>query len=444
MTNDYRKYSMAKLSKRNIIFYCSGFLCLSALIFLIKDTSFYFKRLPIFMNKDESTLKLEGTQPENVVQRVSLNTSATDRESTVTEKKSSYYKIVLAHFFHILLKWQARTVDMSKCGVYKNCVVSHKKNCSETPVDADIVVFQGNNMAKNLPRRANSDQVFVYINIEPPPYLQTVNLQNPRFFEFFNWTMSYRFDSDVPYLYGSVIPKSLSTEELHTQSEKSGKVFNYLDFLNLTTHWPNKHSGIKGKDYGAIFDKKAKSSVWFVSHCSTASKREKYVLKMQAVTNVDIFGSCSEQENICPLKKENCSEQIDITYKFVLAFENSLCADYITEKVFTWYNFDIITVARGAYNYTRHLPKGTYIDANDFATPEELGEFLNYVGSNREVYTSYLKLKDQYKAITEIPHAQLAYCTLCYRINNLHKYKKSAVPLRQWWFASGVCKKPTI
>ncbi|KAL4221919.1 hypothetical protein ACF0H5_017971 [Mactra antiquata] len=442
---------MAKLSKRSVIFYCFVFLCLNAIIMLIKDSSFYLKRLTgdaVFVDKKDIsqnfTLKLKGTQSENVVQRVPLNFPATDRESTITEKKQSPYKIVLYHFYHTLLKWKAKSVDMSKCGVYKNCVISHQNKCSETPVDADIVVFQGNHMPKDLPRRSNSDQVFVYANIESPQYLQAVNLQNPRLFEFFNWTMSYRFDSDVPYLYGSVIPKSLSTVKLHTQSEKSGKVINYRDFLNLTTQWPNNHSGIKGKDYDAIFDQKSKSSVWFVSHCSTASKREKYVLKMQSVTQVDIFGKCSIQENICPKNKKNCTEHIDHTYKFVFAFENSLCVDYITEKVFNRYNLDMITVVQGAHNYSRYLPKGTYIDANDFATPQELGEFLNYVGSNREVYTNYLKLKDQYKAIFENTHVQLAYCTLCYRINNLHKYKKPAVPLRQWWFAGGVCNNPTI
>ncbi len=81
-----------------------------------------------------------------------------------------------------------------------------------------------------------------------------------------------------------------------------------------------------------IFSKnKTKMVLWLVSHCETVNNREQYAEELGKYIDVDIFGKCSKKtcdgENT-----RNCISNSSTDYKFYLAFENSNCYDYITEK----------------------------------------------------------------------------------------------------------------
>ena len=67
---------------------------------------------------------------------------------------------------------------------------------------------------------------------------------------------------------------------------------------------------------------------------------------MQKYMNVDLFGRCGRK---CPEKFRNdstgnCKQIIATEYKFYLAFENSICKDYVTEKFFAILKYNIIPV----------------------------------------------------------------------------------------------------
>ncbi|GFO26128.1 alpha-(1,3)-fucosyltransferase c-like [Plakobranchus ocellatus] len=46
------------------------------------------------------------------------------------------------------------------------------------------------------------------------------------------------------------------------------------------------------RNFDKIFDGKQKQVAWFVSHCSTWSKREVYIKRMREIIPVDVFGAC--------------------------------------------------------------------------------------------------------------------------------------------------------
>jgi hypothetical protein len=106
---------------------------------------------------------------------------------------------------------------------------------------------------------------------------------------------------------------------------------------------------------------------WFVSHCDTLSKRELFVKQLQNYIPVDIFGGSGPLK--CPRRssgEDPCLKMLNTTYKFYLSFENSLCNDYITEKLWVMMKLDAIPIVLGGADYAAILPKHSYIDITHF------------------------------------------------------------------------------
>ena len=83
-----------------------------------------------------------------------------------------------------------------------------------------------------------------------------------------------------------------------------------------------------------------------ISNCWYNSRRLDYINEMKKHMSVDVFGKCGDKECVEPTSID-CKRTLSKEYKFYLAFENSLCNDYITEKIFTTLSMDIVPVVLG-------------------------------------------------------------------------------------------------
>ncbi|GIY17459.1 alpha-(1,3)-fucosyltransferase C [Caerostris extrusa] len=155
---------------------------------------------------------------------------------------------------------------------------------------------------------------------------------------------------------------------------------------------------------------KKNKAVWFVSNCKTDSNR----------------GTGGDQR---------CYEKIAIKYKFYLAFENAICQDYATEKLFNSLNYDIVPVVLGGANYSSIVPPHSVINAMDFSDPEKLGMHLWEVSRNDELYLSYFNWKNTYRS-----YLQPWMCDLCAK---LHENFQPQVKrnLDSWWYEDFTCKR---
>ncbi|KAK7067935.1 Fucosyltransferase, N-terminal, partial [Halocaridina rubra] len=168
---------------------------------------------------------------------------------------------------------------------------------------ADAVLFHPIDLHPDydLPKYHRPDQIWIFFSVEAPPIVvddQNVNLG--RLGGVFNWTMTYKRDSDVVVPYGRVIPK------------------------------PSVGSSVQGRDYWSEKDS-TKTAAWMVSHCGTESRREWFVKELVKYMRVDVFGRCGHKrcgknisfKTLGTFNQDVCNAEIE-KYMFYFAFENSI------------------------------------------------------------------------------------------------------------------------
>jgi hypothetical protein len=187
------------------------------------------------------------------------------------------------------------------------CETSDNRNDVQ---DYDAVVFHLRSWSRNdLPQHRSPHQRYVGWIMESAAWREYM-VDNSPMVNFFNWTFSYRWDSDIVSPYGYVKPVH-GRVPLHP-NEKQMK--EYLSNSKV--------------DYA---NGKTKMAAWFVSNCLSKSKRNEMVNELQKHMQIDVYGNCGTMT--CPRNMEDeCREMAAKNYKFYMALENSLCQDYITEK----------------------------------------------------------------------------------------------------------------
>ncbi|CAL1534919.1 unnamed protein product [Lymnaea stagnalis] len=280
--------------------------------------------------------------------------------------------------------------------------------------DADVLVFDAVKFGPkfsqlDFPRRPG--QRWVMRTQEAPCRSRHfAGLQSPLFYGQFNWSLTFRLDSDIVLLYGK---------------------------LKRLTSLPRK-------DYDGLYSGKNLTAAWFVSHCSTQSRRMPYVKRMQKVSDVHIFGRCgnlscrkgrSKQES----DHDQCFPLLSKRYFFYLAFENSICNDYVTEKFFKIFtSADVVPVVRGGADYKRYFPPDTFIDASDFDSPEALGEYLKDLSRDKDRYLRMLREKNKYTHVRQRKWP----CQLCDKMSEDTGIQWYPGDNMWTWFVKDQCNNP--
>ncbi|GMR63141.1 hypothetical protein PMAYCL1PPCAC_33336 [Pristionchus mayeri] len=187
---------------------------------------------------------------------------------------------------------------------------------------------------------------------------------------------------------------------------------------------------------------KSKSAAWFVSHCTTTnSRREDLVVKMKKYISVDIYGNCLNGMN-CP-RGAKCEDMLDDDYHFYLAFENSVCTDYITEKVWNQgYGRDIVPIVLKRSIVANRLPPNSYLAVDDFETLQELAERMSYLMKNKSAYSEMFHWRRDYATIYlngeqhDILERPWGFCQLCRIAWEKPKTQRLISDFKEWWDGS--------
>ena len=181
-----------------------------------------------------------------------------------------------------------------------------------------------------------------------------------------------------------------------------------------------------------------KMAAWFVSHCRAQSQRDQFAKKLQQYLQVDIYGKCGPLK--CSKKGGNCYSMLERDYKFYLSFENAICTDYVTEKVWNILTLNIIPVVLGGADYKKLLPPKSYIDIKDFSSVKALADYLLMLSKNDVMYREYFAWKANYEV--KILSRLDVLCQVCSFLNRFGNTTNVVPRLDQVFGKQENCVKP--
>lgn len=224
---------------------------------------------------------------------------------------------------------------------FQNCFITRDESYLDNVYDFDAILFLGSELSKLpiVPSIRYDNQKYVFVGIESA-------VDNPvpeEFNSFFNWTWTYKLDSDIHS--NDVVIKNKKKEIIGPKHNMNWKKISKMKPINQ--YMKNK-----------LLTKKV-AAIWFASRCNTSSKREDYIHKLQKELlfeyKLDLrkCGKCGEYK--C-LKEKNdyCLSKVESDYYFYLAFENAISEDFVSERLVNALQNYAVPIVYGGADYSRY------------------------------------------------------------------------------------------
>lgn len=301
------------------------------------------------------------------------------------------------------------------CSV-RNCVleIDNNKISEASAVMFHLHLTEG---PHTLPPYRRPEQFWIFFTDESPlhTFLLTKKYTMKDYNGIFNLSMTYRSDSDVPVPYGRTVRLS------EAQKADVGRLPNFA---------ANKNGLV----------------TLLGSNCGGTNRRWEYVHELRRHIQVDVYGGCGNRK-ACP---GHFNRDCDVmrNYKFYLAFENSNCREYITEKL--WWNAyakEVLPVVMGGSksDYERLCPPKSFIHVDDFESPKHLAEYLKRLSADDAAYNEFFEWKKEYKVLNEHGYfgsPSLHLCRMCEALNSPKLMPNVYNNLESFWNARTDCREP--
>ncbi|KAF9424391.1 hypothetical protein HW555_000530 [Spodoptera exigua] len=348
--------------------------------------------------------------------------------------KMQNYDVVVERFdkdLKYILVWTTNSVQAESILQYEgqeafierdcpeiNCYITTNKTIlNDDYVNFDAIVFNMSifwerGVYTKLPDRRAKRQKYVFYGMQPS---DNYPICNRRIDNFFNWTWTYKFYSDI---YSPFI-------------EVKNLVGNVVA-PNRNVIWKNDLRTSTKSDVAAVITK-TKAIAWVLDNCGQnayimfAVPKLRKALKQFNLT-LDMYGcgnlNCSE---------DGCSKTIQKEYYFYLAYEGSMTEDYVTAEVLKAYYNEAVPIVVGGADYSRFLPENSYINYQ-FYTEDKLAAYLHYAITNPAVYNAFFNWKKYYTIVKADEFK--GYCDLCKLLNDKKKFTTFSTyeNFRSWWY----------
>ncbi len=319
-----------------------------------------------------------------------------------------------------------------------NCLTTYDRSFLN---ESDALLFHAINFdpVNDAPLQRMPHQRYVFFSYEAEaPSRSSPVFQHLTVKGFYNWTMTYRRDSDIysSEPYGLLRRKntSLMSETMPVPSNSGLLPPDPAKFLQTII---NRRNYLEENQLFSDFaSRKKKKIAWFVTNCATSSRREIYFRELfYYFPSIDIYGECGNGLSCFPWNGLEC-DKILSEYRFYIAAENSLCADYVTEKFYRALEAGAVPIVYGGADYSAYAPINSFINAADFRSPKYLAHYLRLLDLNPNLYARYFEWKKDW-LVDRRPFD--GWCSLCEKLNDPNQLSKSYNNITKWWYDDVPC-----
>ncbi|XP_050551674.1 alpha-(1,3)-fucosyltransferase C-like [Spodoptera frugiperda] len=298
---------------------------------------------------------------------------------------------------------------------YYNCYLTTNKKYLRDLRDFDAIVYDVEHYWDGQVMLRHPYQKFIFMASESAANFP---LCDDLYDDYYNLTWTYKLNSDIRWTYITITDK------------KDNFVGPKINMTWVDPMEPTPEE-VKQKIAG-----KKKAAAWFVSNCKAKSGRqnvtmmiEKELKRYDKNLTVDVYGFCGQKK--CPKDNiEECLFLLQSDYYFYMAFENSICEDYVTEKVLYPLQNYAVPIVFGGANYSRFLPPGSYINARELSA-SQVANLIFKAMNNPKIYEDYFRWHNHYNYVKTPPNHDI--CKLCQILNEDGGKHSSYKHFRTWW-----------
>ncbi|XP_023037377.1 alpha-(1,3)-fucosyltransferase C [Drosophila willistoni] len=312
------------------------------------------------------------------------------------------------------------TSELNECG----CLMTTRRNYTTYPFDAVVInadipyTINGMDMVKH-----KANYIVVFMARKPLSLLQnplnlTTTITKQQQQVAFNFTMTYRLDSDLVW-----------TDHYFTQHQRKRRI------TEFTKQKLNFNIRMMTARQASVLETHLKSKRYFVMYLmyevnDYSLPESLYLIELRK--HIDLYAL------------DNCRTFNDCSlYRFMLVFDSSGCTDYIHPDFFTALDNYVVPVMVGGGNISHLVPPHSYISSMDFDTPKDLVIYLeNLAMSNQQRdYEKYFWWHTNYKLQKTNTRP---YCLICHEIREMSQdTKRDSSRFTDWWHKSQ-CNNRTL
>lgn len=305
-----------------------------------------------FGNSESLATMVTGNKVQKRIRRQESEDNSSDTSQEGNQARRSPFSVfhTKEEFIHILIWTNSRDEPFRRMGkgrrifkkrkcTYNNCYVTSNVNLFPQVTRFDVILFGTPDLTKmktsDFPRKRLASQRYVFASSEPA---HTNRLCEKKFDYYFNWTWTYKLDSDIR---RGIVVTNIHNQVIGPQVRTPWIVS--MDVKTFPETW---------------FPLKVKAAAWWPKKCRTNSSIEiiadhlKKALKARHL-DLDIYGECGSFRK--STMQFNFGDVLDKTYYFYLAFEDAVSPDYVTPTLLHALNHDVVPIVYGGADYSRYV-----------------------------------------------------------------------------------------